>query len=485
MFATNLQEFCLQLKKGPAFLFLGQDYFRLQTGADPFLAEILRKYRDGGAARSYFEIFESRADDSPESAVAWMEERCRRLSTPEWLTLAASFPWNGVYSSAIDSIWPAAFRNSWRDVQPVFEESYKPQDPRNRFVLHCTFLFGCVNRTDLGFRPPLRRSEWRQQKQIAISLARRLPELVSPLGTLVVEAHAAERDWYELDELLPMFASLGSRQVHVFSVSPEVAGNPEIVELEHSGKLVLHTESLARYLSEASDLGYITLGVRPEEEKHGRRIRLPERTMVVPRELWNTVSRTATIVDDSAVSPPPPLSEEALYREFREALSRTEGRPNWSAYGRNLYFTRHYEPALRAEVDRYLAAKELSDLPIILHGPTGTGKTVAAAALAYAIRKAGNYPVLFLERKTQKANISEVEQFCRWAEDERAKACLIVWDGMLDLEDYSRGLRHLTSRGRKVVLLGTSYSIPPQYAKSTRFIAAPQRLTDAEVNEFT
>jgi hypothetical protein len=183
---TNLQSFCEQLKKGPAFLFLGQRYLGLQSGTDPFLAEVLRKYTDTSTQTSYFDIFNSRAGQSPEAAIAWMEERCRRLSAPAWLRLVASFAWNGVYTSAVDSIWPSVFRNSWREVQPIFEESYKPRDPRNRSLLHCTFLFGCVNRTESGFRPPLRRSEWRNQKQIAVSLARRLTDLVTPLGTLVV-----------------------------------------------------------------------------------------------------------------------------------------------------------------------------------------------------------------------------------------------------------------------------------------------------------
>lgn len=481
---SNLQSFCDQLKRGPAFLYLGQNYLRLQSGDDPFLREVLRKYGDGDEKRSYFDLFDSRLSESPESAIAWMEERCRRLSPPEWLKLVASFAWNGVYTSAIDSIWPSVFRNPWREVQPIFEESYKPRDPRNRSLLHCTFLFGCVNRTDAGYRPPLRRSEWRHQRQIAVSLARRLTELVTPLGTLVVEAHGGQRDWYEIEELLPIFGAFGNRQVHVFSASESFDSNAEIRELVNDGKVILHSESLAQLLSEASELGYLTLGLRPDDEQRGRRIRVEDKYIAVPRDLWNTVSRTAAILDDATIASAPPISEEALYREFREALSRTEGRPNWTAYSRNLYFTRHYESKLRAEIERQLSAKEISDLPIILHGPTGTGKTVASAALAYSVRKAGKYPVLFIERRTQKTNISDVEQFCRWAEEQGAKACLLVWDGMLDLDEYSRSLRQLTSKGRKVVLIGTAYTFPSQYTKSSRFIEAPQRLVESERDEF-
>ena len=40
----STHELHLLLKRGPAILFLGQDYLRLETGTDSFLAEALRKY---------------------------------------------------------------------------------------------------------------------------------------------------------------------------------------------------------------------------------------------------------------------------------------------------------------------------------------------------------------------------------------------------------------------------------------------------------
>ena len=40
----DVTEFCKSLEKGPAFLFLGQDYLRLESDKDPFRSEVLRKY---------------------------------------------------------------------------------------------------------------------------------------------------------------------------------------------------------------------------------------------------------------------------------------------------------------------------------------------------------------------------------------------------------------------------------------------------------
>ncbi len=38
------EDFYSQLKRGPAFLMLGQSYLAAESGTDPFLKEILRKY---------------------------------------------------------------------------------------------------------------------------------------------------------------------------------------------------------------------------------------------------------------------------------------------------------------------------------------------------------------------------------------------------------------------------------------------------------
>jgi hypothetical protein len=200
---ARLDDFYRRLKRGPAFLLLGQNYLRLESGVDSFLSEVIRKYGGASAEKeTYDEILDSGAASSPESALAWMDDRCRRLSVPRWLKTAASYLWNGVYTSAIDSIWPSCFRTSWREIQPLFEEKYRPSDPRNRSLLHCTFLYGCVNRAEEGERPPLTRFDYRKRKQIAISLARRLPEAITPMGVLAIEGHAGDSDWLSLDDLL-------------------------------------------------------------------------------------------------------------------------------------------------------------------------------------------------------------------------------------------------------------------------------------------
>ena len=169
--------------KGPAFLFLGQDYLKLEMGEDPFLSEIIRKYGEKrDETPSYHDILSGEAQNSPSDSLAWMQGRCERFKPAKWLKVVSNYSWNGVYTSAIDLIWPDVFRSDWREIQPIFDEKYNPSDPRNRHNLHCTFLYGRVDREDESERVPLNQREWHKRKQIAIALARRLPELVTPIG---------------------------------------------------------------------------------------------------------------------------------------------------------------------------------------------------------------------------------------------------------------------------------------------------------------
>ena len=182
---------------------------------------------------------------------------------------------------------------------------------------------------------------------------------------------------------------------------------------------------------------------------------------------------------------PPPLSDDARYREFRRFLSESALRPLWSGYARGFAYTRRYGKILFSRTEFRLKQTTLNDEPTILHGQTGTGKTVALAELAYQIRKLSKYPVLYIERKTQRPLAADIDYFCQWAEDNGAPSCLVIWDGMLDPREYSEFLRILTSRGRKIVLVGSSYLQSSRYARGDRFVEAPARLSQEETNEFT
>jgi hypothetical protein len=468
--------------QGPAVLLLGQNYLRLETGVDPLLNEILRKYgKPNTVGVTYREIFESDVAKSPEVAVAWMQQRSELISIPKWLEVVAKFPWSNLYTSAIDSVWARAFRVEWRELHYLFDEKYKPLDLRNRTRLHCTQLYGNVSRTQENERPPLDNFEFLKRKQVAIALARRLPEIITPFGALLIEGYSGHDDWFSTEDLLPIIDSLNTGQTHLFSIANETH-NTLISELARRGKIVVHPESLSTFLDQGETAGFIKLGRPPDEEEYGRRIKIRERVLTVPTEIWNRVSKSAHILDDTVLIPPPQVSNERKYREFRNFLAESSAHPVWTGYARGFAFTRDCQRVLHERVSDSLMAKESSGKPIILHGQTGTGKTVALGAIAYALRAEARHPVLFIERKSLRPVQSDLDTFCMWAENQGVGPTIIVWDGMVESELYHRLSQYLGSRGRRALIVGSCYKLETTSGRD--FIEAPATLTPGEIGRF-
>lgn len=473
------------LKKGPAFLFLGQDYLRLESGKDPFLSEILRKFNPHAEKQdSYNQIIGSIAPDSIDSSLSWMQERCNRLSPPSGLKTISKYAWNGIYTSAIDSIWQREFRSEWRSLQPIFEEKYFSASPRNRLKLNCTYLFGNVGQSEKNKRPPFDEIEFIEREEVAISLARRLPEIITPFGTLIIEGYAGERDWFALKNLVSITNNL-TKKTHIFSATDELKKNPLISKLIERGKIALHEENLASFLSKGEQLGYIKLeGNRPIDENLDHRIQIREKVQYVPTEIWNQVSESATILDDTILIKPTASSGERRYYDFRTFLLESSTRPIWTGYERKFNFDRDFENELYKKVSSKLKSNNLQQEVIILHGQTGSGKTVALGALAYKIRYEKTNPVLFIGRNTQFPQESDLDMFCKWAENNDASPVLIIWDGMLKIEYYYSLLRKLVSRGRKVVLVCSSYRINETDIENKDLIEAPIKLNKNEAIRF-
>ncbi len=478
---TDLREFWKRLSQGPAVLFLGQDYLSLESGEDPLLGEIGSKFGGHPTNPAYHQLLDGSASESGQSALGWLSERCRRMSPPSWLESVSNFPWNSVFSSAIDPIWLSAFRGESREVAPVFDDDYFPRDPRNRQVLHATFLFGAINQSEPNQRSPLSQFEFLGRQLIARNLAQRLPDTVTPLGVLVIEGYRGNRDWFQLADLYPILQSFGPGQVHVFSVDQELENDPILSELVRTETVVVHSEGLAWALQRGIDQGFVQLGALLSIKDGTRRITLRHGPVPISREIWNRIGNSGTLIDDSILAPPSPISKEALYWEFRRFLFESGIRPLWSGYARELAFRREFERELYEKVTARLSKELPIDQPIIVHGQTGTGKTVALGNLAYTLAKSGTYPVIFIERKTQRPIDTDIDECCRWLENHGAEATLIVWDGMVQQGDYYELQGYLASRGRKAIVVGSSYKLS---SADDHLVEVPDQLSASEAIHF-
>lgn len=472
-----------RLTRGPAGLLLGQRHLALGTTTDPLLEIARRKLNlPKDAAGTFDMLFQWSAEAHGGDFLDWLDNKARTLAVSEQLESIAKYPWVGVWSSAIDTLWADAFQSSWREVQKVFGESYRAPDPRNRRRLHCTFLFGSINRSDPDERPPVTRLEYLRRRGVAQSLARRIPEVIGPIGTLAIDGYGGG-DWFTAEDLVGVVAQLQPGQVHLFNATEDLGVIPELIELRAHGLVVLHAESLASVLADGARAGILELGKPAEEGDLQRLVSFADRTRSVPRDLWVSLSSVAHLLDESVLSEPKPLSEDARYAAFRQFLGSAEARPDWEGLARGFAFGRDFEQALDGRVAALISQRDLPEQPIIVHGATGTGKTTALASLALRLARDRTLPVLFVDGRTDQSASEVIDQFCQWAEEEGASASVVAWDGMFEAESYEQLARFFAGRGRRVALVGSCYRIPgTRDVSGPLLIHAPGELTPDEVS---
>jgi hypothetical protein len=470
-------------KNSPTFLLLGQSIFRHGAKVDFFLNSILSKYlgKNATSESKYSDIFDGTLHHDSVSARSWISEQANALVAPTWLNILTKFAWSAVYTSAIDGSLNRNFRESWRSIQPIYSPRLHPLDPRNRSKLHITYLYGTFDREDESELCPITKLELTMRQAAATSLIQRLPEQVTPLGIVAIEAYDIETDWLSSERLFPALMALQNGQAYLFSATKTHLEDPYFSAAISSGKLIVFEESLATIILQGIDAGIIPLGENSGLGQSGHKISFENKQFVVPEHLWAQITRYGTILDDSIVEKSKSQSAEKRYSSFRTFLAESGTQPVWEAHAQGLPFERDFERDLFSRLKNELQTSTFESEPIIIHGQTGVGKTIALASIAFRIHLEKTYPVIFIPRRNQRFNFTDIDNFCKWAEDIGFSATLIVWDGMQDIEQYHLLHSQLQGRGRKFVLLGSSYKLDISEEKNKNYILAPSEFGMREI----
>ncbi|MGB5136995.1 MAG: DEAD/DEAH box helicase family protein [Candidatus Zixiibacteriota bacterium] len=480
-----MKDFVGQLSKGPSVLILGQDYLRAETSIDSLLEKIQRKYIGGGSTSlGYSLMIDTPMSKSPEDALAWIEGASLSIPIPAPLEVIAQFSWSGVFTSAIDSILHRAFRTEWRDLQVISDSTYRPISGRSRKRLNVWHLFGWTGAPDAAGRPPLVKEELWIRRNAATLMLNRLTEVASTVGTIAIEGYNPAIDWLSPELMFPIISQLRSGQVHLFSCTTSKITDERLKLLLYSGRLVAHEESLAQALHKAFSEGLLKPNEDQELGEIEHQIRIGGRPKTLDRELWTQISNTASIIPEVSFHVSPILDKETRYSAFRNFLFGSAFNPQWDAIALGFAFEREYEQHIFQFIHNELAVDNLSRRVGVLHGQTGTGKTVALTRVAYQLQREGRWPVLFIPRSIQRITRETLDKFCDWSENEGAETTIIIWDGMRDILEYRELRNSLTSRGKKVLLFGTSYSRLERSDKFFEFILAFPALGTSEFERF-
>lgn len=399
------------------------------------------------------------------------------LDRPASFDSVAAVPWNTVLTTRVDSTLSQWFEADWRRIIPTASENAR--NSRSTTELQVRYLFGGLGLPD-DERPPSTEIEWIDaQRHASDTLSTLASSLITPRGVLLVDDWSTQ-DWLSSRDLFNLARRLGPGQVHLFSADPETSAEPLISAAVASGSLSTHVETLPEFLAAAAETGFIS--VAGSASLTASRF-IPAGTGFTPIEVatWNRIVGTARPVDLELLEPFGHASDALTYQRFRTFLGSPEGAPPWRAIASGMKLRREYETKL---LDVVVAALDEPDElpPVILQGQTATGKSLALAWLAQVLAKSGRAAVLHQSRRRDRPVASEIEAYSIWAEGVAGLKTILIWDGMVDADDYFALHRQLRARGQRVLIVGSTYL--DASARGPRLITAPIHLSKSEASAY-
>jgi len=452
----SLQMLLSRLSIGPAFLVLGQ---------------ASTNWRDD-ESREHLPIPPLGSSSEQYEAVA---DSLGAEVTPHWLTDLAQFPWNGVFTSRIDPALEKAFAADWRRVVSIGSPQVG-RYPRSMTELQVRHLFGGMSLPE-DERPPSDPVEEVEARDRAAECLNVLAErLVTPRGVIVIDGYDAD-DWLSPKELFVFLRRLGAEQAHLFSATPQLLADAFIRTAVERGLVSTHVEPFALVLDEVRSTGRLEKSITGHGVGGQRLIPVGNRFVELDISTWNQVIGTARPVDTNLLEPFGTASPSITYQRLRNMLGSSEGAPPFKAVASGYKLRRDFEYTLQRRVAQGLNELSMPD-PIIVSGQTATGKSLALCGLALEVARSGHAAVLHQSRRGDRPTLVDVDAFASWVEATAEVPTLLIWDGMVSDDDYYLLQKQLRSRGRRVLIVGSSYRMP---GESSRKVVAEAGLSPGEV----
>lgn len=427
-----------------------------------------------------------------DSRLSVLRELSDHAVVPESLIGVAALPWSAILTSAIDSVLRKALEaHPSRQLQPVFPGLGGSVLRASRSPLTFAALFGTVDRPAREEQPPGDRRALQERRAEVLQLIDTLHEVVGPNGTLVIDAWAAS-DWLRARDIAPRLFALGSGQVHLFSCDSELRRVLEADEdfrvLIESPIVIAHSSSFVTLLEACISSGLVDQGSAADIDDTVHEITLQTRghdtVLKLERDSWLRFSRHFVVVDDSVSGFVEDRSETDRFAALRNLLRATQLHHHWRDV-RLLGFRRAFSGALeRATID-LLESPNPQETTLIVVGQAGSGKSMALAQLALDLR-ARHFPVLYVPPGSVLPDWNQIDAFSNTvenafriaaADDSTSRpyggtiATAVIWDGLRDTSEYLRYSEELASRGRRVLIVGSSYYPPANAHKRVKGVA--------------
>ena len=467
-------------EKRPLVLLLGQDAWRESGEEDPVLAKALVHTRQEPAEqRGWLQLLDG-CPPTPDF-YEWLTERFERRVPPDWLRVLGEIPWSAVFTSSLDPTLKGLFSERQRP-ELVLTNAEMPPAIRSRVRPPIYHLFGHAGSPDPRARPPLDLNELNARRiNDAVPLLGRVLDTATRLGLVLVDGVVDRRDWLRIDDFLGAIANAGRQQIIWFKGrTAPVPSDAGFAAAVNAGLILVADERLSTAIAQLRAEPRLADLLAPESEEAGKVTFKDGRSLETSPEDRLYIEAAASIVDDAWTAPLVALGRDAEYAAFRQFHGEPGNvRSLVEGVRRGFAIKRDYEDTLADLVFAAIDDHASLDAPIILHGQSATGKSIALARTVARVRDAKTAAVLYSNNRVPQP--SEIAEFCHGAEKAGAKATLIVCDTNQDVRPYRDLLHGLRSRGHRIVVLGSRYRFidgEDKHMKTT--VEAPTTLSDVE-----
>lgn len=459
-------------------LFAGQGFDLQGTATDPVLSSLARRLGVDQGLSGWSAAIKNGLSTADTD---WLAERFSRSVPTEGALAAYELPWAAVFTSSIDPNFSRRFETRGRQPEAVLAAGTFARVARSRSRPPVHYILGRAGETASDTMPPTNvASLKRRVSRHGVELLNRMAETATARGVVVISGFDPVADWLDVDDLLaPLSDRTGSRVVWFGAVGAE--DSAFAADMVKAGSLLLEPGSLANAIAgPGSGWTHFSASATPDEPSM---VTLVSGILDITPAVRLRVEASAAVVDDGWTSdsdPIEPRAVESAFRRFHGDLSGFRGRVEGIAHG--FAFRREFEQDLARVVEAALRRLGNSDGVVVVHGQSGTGKSVALARLARELRVRLRLPVLVAT--TRVPAHADLDVFCSESERAGATATVLLCDTNEPVHRYMELASALRSRGRRLLIVGTSYRVEQHLRDAAgQHVEAPATMSDGETSD--
>ncbi len=397
----------------------------------------------------------------PENFYSWLSERFSRCPLPQGLEEVSNLPWSAVFTSSLDPALARVLSTERREPHAVLTASEVPPAARSTARTPVYYLFGRAGASDPPSMPPTNRSSLRIRTNVhAVPMLNRLSDAVTSLGLLVIDGLHPSKDWLSIELLLPVLEQMPAHRILWCGAKEEDLREPDVRNLVEAGHLVVTVSPLATVMARLAVDGLLVdlPNLRLSDQSSTITIRTQsglDEVFEIPPSLRIRVETSATIVDDSWTAFNSPLGPETEYSTFRRFHGDLEGTKSIvEGIRRDFAIHREFESTLWSVIELALKSHSRYSDPIIIHGQSATGKSIALARIAVKLRTEHGVPVLYATSRVPSE--VDIDAFCE-SLDHCGVVTVVICDNNASIQRYRDLLFSLRSKGRRVILVCSTY----------------------------